>query len=83
LWEKSRNLIRRIQVRNPKKSSLMHLEREMARVSDSLGGEAALRPSDYLLSFQILQVLSGEAEPLGIDLGVVLAQQRGTIYLNV
>jgi hypothetical protein len=32
--------------------------------------------SDHLLGLEVLQVASGEAEPLSIDLGVVLAEQR-------
>ena len=31
--------------------------------------------SDHVLGFEILQIVSGEAEPLAIDLGVVLAEQ--------
>jgi hypothetical protein len=30
--------------------------------------------SDDLLTFEVLQVASGQAQPLGIDLGVVLAE---------
>src|SRR5262249_44524775 len=39
--------------------------------------------SDHILGLELLHILRGEAEPLAIDLGVVLAEQGGAVYLDV
>lgn len=57
---------------------------EMARLSGSSASrDVAFRPSDHVLGFEILQVARGEAQPLGIDLGIMLAKQRRAIDFDV
>ena len=40
------------------------------------GAEPSQELSDGVLGLEILQVARGQAQPLGIDLGIVLAEQR-------
>src|SRR5688500_5903656 len=44
---------------------------------------AKRRDSDDVLRLEVLQVAPGQAQPLGIDLGVVLAEQRCAVHCDV
>src|SRR6266478_9961822 len=55
----------------------------LARGEELSQGATSRELLDDVLGLEILELAGGQAEPLGIDRGIVLAEQRGAVHRDV